>query len=248
MAFPVIASENTTTGTDSSGGVALNMPSGITAGDLLYIFVANDSNVSLSADTGWTMIRQWNFGTEIRLGVFAKIAAGSDTFTYTADTNDFAAIALRITGHGLGGSLAGIERSGTATGTSSSPDCPSLTPTTTTDWLFLAAFAADDDDIIDPDTSYSSWPTSYSAGRALRSATGTSSCTICYAQRSLNTGSAENPSAFALTASEQWIAELYAIPGATSEITSVNTISQANITSINGISAANIDTLNGITF
>ena len=80
MAFPVIASQNTTV-TTSTTPLTINMPSGIAAGDLLIAFGAHDTNVAMNGSGDWTEIQETANGTACQLNIYAKIAAGGDSTT-----------------------------------------------------------------------------------------------------------------------------------------------------------------------
>jgi hypothetical protein len=212
MASPVVATTDTTAGTSSvSPGVSINMPASISAGDLLIAFCAGDTAVAYTA-ADWTNITDQANGTACQLTIFAKIAAGGDTMTLVGEANDYAVVTARITGHGVVSLANDIYKGTAATGSDAAPNPPTVTPPISADWLFLACFGADDDDIADPDTGYTGWSTNYSAGVAKRSATGTSSCCVAFGQRALTTGSAEDPGTMTMTAVEEWAAQTLAIP------------------------------------
>jgi hypothetical protein len=98
-----------------------------------------------------------------------------------------------------------------ATGSSTTPDPPSVTPAANETNLFLALAAVDDD-----------WsqavfaPTNYTGEANVGSnATSSTTCTILAAFRHVTTGSAENPGTFAVSSSEQWVAQTLCIPPGT---------------------------------
>ena len=212
MAFPVVASSNSTGGTYAFGGVAQNMPSGIAAGDLLIAFAASDESDTLSA-SGWTSItNKTDSGLFVRLVVFAKIADGGDTMTLVSDGfNDYATVIARITGHAVSDVAADILKGTAAEGSDAAPDPPSVTISSTKDWLFLECFAADDDD----DTA-TYWSTNYTGIAQQQSASSTSSCLVAAAYRQLNTGSNEDPGVMAMADSEEWATQTFAIPPSSS--------------------------------
>lgn len=208
MAFPVVASSNTTADT-SSTSITVAMPSGISAGDLLLVFVAQDANGTLSQSGGsdWTKLEQTNNGTVCGLAIFAKVAAGGDSLTLTStNSQDAACVSVRITGHGVSNVSTDITRGTPATGADAAPDPPNCNPGSAKDYLWLEAFGADDDD----DTA-TYWSTNYSAVNQVQSASSTSSCLCAVGQRALN-ASAENPGAMAMALAEEWVAQTLAIP------------------------------------
>lgn len=206
---PKVASFAVTAGTTSSGGLACNMPSGIQAGDLLLGFASNDTNVGWFTSTGWAAIDNGANGTAVQGAIVGKIAAGGDTLTITGEANDIAVVVARITGHGV--SVIGDVALGTAaTGSNAAPDGPNCNPGVSKKYLWLTYFAADDDD-----NATLWWPVEAAPVAQAESAQSTSSCMVGVAYRWLE-ASSYNPSAFALSESEEWRAQTIAIPPAAS--------------------------------
>lgn len=208
---PTVGSLNTTAATSSSGGLSINMPASISAGDLLMAFAANDTSVSWSASAGWEKIDDGANGSAVQGACWAKIAAGSDTLTITGEANDIAVVTIRIPAaqHGVT-DVTTITKGTAATGSSNAPNGPNCNPGTSGKWLWLTYYAADDDD----DTAMW-WPVEGAPVAQVKSATGTSSCQVGVAYRWLE-ASSYDPSAFALSASEEWRAQTFAIPAAAS--------------------------------
>lgn len=99
---PYIVTQNTKSGTSLGSNNAQNMPSGITAGDLLIAICSqqNPGGTAITASVGWTDINQQQQGsTTVRAAVFAKIAAGSDTLSLSGASQDFATVVMRIANH-----------------------------------------------------------------------------------------------------------------------------------------------------
>lgn len=209
-----VASSATTAATTSSGGLSCNLPSGITAGDLLMAFAANDTSVSWSAGGDWSLIDNGANGTAVQGACWAKIAAGSDTLTITGEANDIAVVVVRIPAaeHGVT-DVTAITKGAAATGTNSAPSGPNCNPGTSGKYLWLTYFASDDDD----NTTYW-WPVEAAPISQTKSATGTSSCMVGVAYRWLE-ASSYNPSTFLLAASEEWRAQTFAIPASTGSAT-----------------------------
>ena len=203
---PTIASSNTTAATSSSGGLSINMPSGIAAGDLLLAFASNDTAVGWTS--GWTTIDDGANSTVVQGAVFAKIAAGGDTLTITGEANDIAVVTVRVVNHGVTNVSTDITLGSAATGTDSAPNAPNCNPGSSASRLWLSYFAADDDD----NTTYW-WPVEAAPVSQTKSTTGTSSCMVGVAQRWL-TASSYNPSTFLMAASEEWRAQTLGIPPA----------------------------------
>lgn len=208
---PRVASSATTAATTSSGGLSCNLPSGVTAGDLLMAFAANDTSVSWSAGGDWSLIDNGANGTAVQGACWAKIAAGSDTLTITGEANDIAVVTIRIPAaqHGVT-DVTTITKGTAATGSSNAPNGPNCNPGTSGQWLWLTYYAADDDD-----NTAMWWPVEGAPVAQHKSATGTSSCMVGVAYRWLE-ASSYDPSAFTLSASEEWRAQTFAIPAAAS--------------------------------
>jgi len=208
--FPSIEAGDSTNGTSLSGGVALNMPSGIVAGELLVAEASNDNtggtNMGIS---GWTQLFHTQYtGNVVSHGAWAKIAAGSDTATLTGASQDYAARVWRISNHGVATIASDIKVGTPATGSSSAPNPPSLDAGSSKKWLWLASNGSDDDDNTTP---YA--PTNYTADAQVESASSTSSTMLQTAWRKYEIQT-EDPGAFALAATEEWIANVIAIPPA----------------------------------
>ncbi len=119
--FPVVEATNSGE-LEPSTSQSVTLPSGIQAGDLLIIvFVSGSGTISAS---GWsTLFNEPDSSSSIRLVVFYKTAAGSDTATISNSSGRVAAYTTyRISGH------QGVPEAQTTTGTSTTPDPPSLSP------------------------------------------------------------------------------------------------------------------------
>lgn len=212
--FAVVATSNTKGGTSCvSPGVALNMPSGITAGNLLLAICTNDNpgvtNMSIS---GWTQLFQTAYPstTAIKHAVFAKYAVGGDTATLIGADQDYAAVTVRITGHGVrSGYLAtDIKIGTTASGSDTLPNPPSLDTGVSRPWLWVECFGADDDD----DTAdYDS--TEFSQVAQVQSANSTTSCLTAVGYKEYS-GQTLNPTTMLMADIEEWLANTIAIPPA----------------------------------
>jgi len=213
-----------TNGTSLSGGAALNMPSGIVSGHLLIAIASNDNtggtNMGIS---GWEQLFHTQYtGNVVSHGVWAKLAAGSDTATLTGASQDYAARVIRITDHGVVTISTDIKVSTPATGSSSTPDPPSLDAGSSKKWLRIATNGSDDDDNTTP---YA--PTNYTAEAQVESAQSTSSTMIQVAYRKVE-GQTEDPGTFALAAIEEWIANVIAIPPASTGTAAVTQVTETD--------------------
>jgi hypothetical protein len=211
MAFPVIATTNTTADTDASP-TTVNMPASISAGDLLIVICAADAagTITQSGASDWTKIEQVNNSTVVGYVLFAKIAAGSDSLTLTSTgSDDIACVSLRITGHGVSDVSTDITRGTAATGTDAAPDPPNCNPGSAKDYLWIECFAADDDD---DTTNYET--STWTKVAQIQSANSTSSSLCAVASLNLN-ASSNNPGVMAMAATEEWVSQTLAIPPST---------------------------------
>lgn len=210
MAFPVVATTNTTADTDGTSTV-INMPASISAGDLLIVWDTNDATGTPRSQSGgsdWTRISTGANGTVISMAIFAKIAAGGDTLTLAGAAQDSATVSARITGHGVTNVSVDIMIGTPATGLDAAPNPPNVAHGGPQDYLVLESAHSDDDD----DTA-TYWSSGYSAVNQVQSASSTSSCLTSVGQLAVS-NTAENPGVMALAASEEWVAQTISIPPA----------------------------------
>ncbi|MBP9819701.1 hypothetical protein KBC79_03105 [Candidatus Woesebacteria bacterium] len=206
--FASIATSNTTNGTSLAGGVSLNMPSGINVGDLLIIFASNDSTGGTNMGvSGWTSLFSDQYtGDVISHAAWAKIAVGSDTATLTGASQDYAALVLRVTGHGVTTIASDIKVGTPAETAGANPDPPSLDAGSSKKWLWLESFGSDDDD-----NTATYWSTSFTGAGQVESAQSTSSTmnSVAYYQSETQT---LDPGTMAMALSEEAVANTIAIP------------------------------------
>jgi hypothetical protein len=228
VTMATIASQATTAGIADST-ITATMPAGITAGDLLIATVSTDGNTSAAAGggEGWTNITDTANASAVRLNILAKIAAGGDALNLTLGAAvDSATHVMRIVDHGVSTVATDVEVGTAATGTSATPDPPAVTPAASAKNLFIAVAASDDDDDINVFA-----PTSYVGDTQRQSASSATACLIQVAYRHATTGSAENPAAFALAASEEWVTQTLCVPPASAGATGTAAVTEADDTS-----------------
>ena len=220
--FPTIATNNTTASASTSSPLALNMPTGIVAGDLLVAFAANDVGSVNMSMSGWTELYDTRTGTAARGSCYAKIAAGGDTGSIVKDAQDLAAVVVRITDHGVTDPATEIFVATPATGTSTTPNPPSLNTGASAAYLWIEHFAADDDD-----ETATYWSTGYTGVAQVESAQSTSSCmcSVAFKQAEAQT---EDPGTMAMSASEEWTAGTIAIPPSTGLSAAVGVASETD--------------------
>lgn len=127
MAFPTISTQ-ATTATSNTASKAITMPATIVAGRLLMSVVGAWGGSGTGAISGWTPITTWTNNNSCSIGVFGKIAAGSDTGTFTyGSAADISAITYQIAG--WSGTLSDIAAAVANQGfTSAYPNPPNLVP------------------------------------------------------------------------------------------------------------------------
>jgi len=209
MSAPVVASVTETAfGTDTFDHY-VNMPLTIDAGDLLIVLFANDRSRLVTTPGGWIELASDTNGQHISLSVYYRIAAGIEGGTtvnfITSAEEEAAAQVYRITNwHGT----TPPEISTAATGSDAAPDPASLNPAgwDVADTLWIAVAGQDRGD----QTGTTAYPAGYTDGTSILSSTGTGSCRTLSACRVLATAS-EDPGAFTITASEQWVAFTIAV-------------------------------------
>ena len=213
MAFPVVASTSVSNGTSS--GISVSLPSGTSAGDLLVLIAAFDGAVSETHDifvveAGWTRAALATAQGYVSGAVFWKVAAGSDAATVDISGNAAAevggVVAYRITGHGGQVECAQTDNY-TATGEpTSAPNPPSLTPTWgAADTLWIAAASIDN-----ASRTYTAGPAGYANPIEYDGAASSASVRTRSMTKAANSAT-EDPGAYTVSVTEQWVAFTIAI-------------------------------------
>lgn len=188
----------TTIFTDTSSSHALNMPSGITAGEFLGICMMMDRSRSPSSGlTGWTQLFL-DTGSDPCLGFYYKTAAGGETVTigYAAGLNCSYAV-FRLT------NWQGTPEAATATtGSSANPNSGSVSPSwgTGSASFLISMFSVN----VSTTTTVSANPTNYTGAFPSGAGSGQMAYRIA-------TVSSEDPDAFTINASGSWRARTVAI-------------------------------------
>jgi hypothetical protein len=188
--------------------ISVTLPSGSTDGDLVLIYMKDGTAGSTwsltSGTTGWTELQDAN-GFAI---YYKEIGAGEATPSFDCSGSDnLVAHAYRIDGHEDPATQA-PETTTQATGTSTNPDPPSLTPTGgSADYLFIAAFGS-----AAPRT-VSVYPTNYTNGQNTTVGSGGPAASIGSAERQL-TAASDDPGTFTINNNVAWKASTVVIhPG-----------------------------------
>jgi hypothetical protein len=210
VAHPVVegVAESSTNTAGTSHTVTL--PASIASTDLVLILMdIGSTSATLNALTDWT--EDLDEASANGLKILRYTGAGvpsNPTFTSSASTRD-ASISYRISGADK--SIA-PQIATTATGTSATPDPPSVTPTggVSKDYLFIA-FAGMAGEEADDDTWANTPPTNYTPNPPRQKSCGTAGTNlgglIMAAERQLTTGSAQDPGTFGVDVSAAWRAQ-----------------------------------------
>ncbi|MGH2692313.1 MAG: hypothetical protein ACRDHM_07385 [Actinomycetota bacterium] len=205
MASPTVAARATTAPTTPGTSHVLNLPTDIVSGNglLLVPHSEDDANAVYTTPTGWTRLTNFPAVTagSVRVDAIYRQATGTEgsTVTMTSDIEDsVSAVAFRITGHESFATRS-PEAPASASGTSSSPDPPAVSPTGgAKDYLFIALAGNNNNNTID------TGPASYTN---LTRPTGNHLGT---AERLLNAAS-ENPGTFNQGGGVAWRASTIAV-------------------------------------
>jgi hypothetical protein len=222
LAAPAVASVTETAFDTATTDHYVDMPATVNAGDLLIVLFTNDRNASVTTPGGWSLLASdANGANHVRLSAYYKIAGGIEGGTtvnfVTSASEEAAAQVYRITDwHGT----TPPEISTAATGTSTRPDPASLDPAgwDVSDTLWIAVAGQDRGDQSGP----TAYPASYTDGTSTLSSDGTGSCRTHSARRVLAAAS-EDPGAFTIPVSEQWVAFTIAVRPVQYDLTTSST-------------------------
>lgn len=205
MAFPTVANQSVNAFLVDATNHNVGMPATVNAGELLLCLFCNDGSATVTTPSGWTQRWSLNNGSNVRLSAYYRIADGSEGGTQvnfvTSAAETAVARVYRITNwHGTS-----APEAATATGSTSTPDPPAVTPSWgAQDTLWIACHGRSST------VTLSSYPTDYSNGTNDSSGSGTTHAQLAVARRELAAAS-ENPVAFTLSGSAAWVAATVAV-------------------------------------
>lgn len=193
------------------------LPSTINSGDLLVAVIVDNQGTGLGHSTndgGFSAVgSKLNNGTDVGVAVFKKTASGTEdgaTITFNITYSGFARFAYHV--YRISGVSGSVESSSSATGTSTSPDPNSISPSWgSADTLWLPLFGADAN-TADPVTH----PTNYATNGIYDENNNSAGVGLGSSYRA-NTASSEDVGAWTISASEQWIAITLAIEPVTTQ-------------------------------
>src|SRR5690606_22871817 len=127
MTAPVVVSRGSSQQGSNVTSHSVTIPSH-SAGDLLIVVFATDGDPTLSTSSpGWSRLAHVVGGSDGRLGIFAKVATGSDALTVTTSDNEQSShLSWVITGHGVTDVIADISVNTASGDTSSNITMPSI--------------------------------------------------------------------------------------------------------------------------
>jgi hypothetical protein len=212
MAFPTVATTNTSRQDTNSLTHTVNLPASIASGNLLLVFFACDGNTTAEVTTpasGWsTLFTQNVLADTAFLKVFYRFANGAEGGTIvitTGATEQSTHISYRITGaHASEVPAFSSTRPGAS---NANPDPPSLNPANwdIEDTLWIAAAAWDGS------PTGTGYPTNYTGSQLTnQNPSGSGSAGSIVATKN-NAAASEDPGTFTMSASEQWASATIAV-------------------------------------
>lgn len=253
MAYPTVAATNNSNSTTLNATThTVNLPANISAGDLLLIFFSSAGGIegaSINTPSGWSSLGlklgSVPDGEFPRQVVFYKTASGSEGSSVNVSTNQMGSshVTYRITG------WSGTPEISTgAIGTSSTPDCDTLTPSGgSKEYLWIALCSTYQSA---GGHTISGYPTGYTGSQVFNNGNGNSGCPKTAVSTKNATASSDNPSTYATTgwdSGDGWTCRTLAISPLVSgpaNLKTYNTNAKANIKTINTNAIANVKTLN----
>ena len=210
MAHPVVEGVAESSVNTAGTSHTVTLPASIVSTDLVLIIMdIGSTSATLNALTDWSEVLDEAVANGLKIIRYTGAGVpGNPTFTSSAATRS-ASIAYRISGVDK---TVTPQIGTTATGTSTTPNPPSVTPTggVSKDYLFIAFFGQAGEEA-DDDTWANTPPTNYTPSPPRQKACGTVGTNlgglIASAERQLTTGSAENPGTFSVDVSAAWRAQ-----------------------------------------
>lgn len=205
--FPTVQGRASSVNNTAATSHPVTLPAGIQAGELLLIFFSESAGTgaTVNAPAGWTKLVESNNGANNGLAVLYRFADGSEGTSVTVTTSGSTKsshLSYRISG------ASSPVTSTPATGASTAPNPPQLIPSDGKLpylWFAVAGW--------DGTPTATAYPTNYTNGQQTGTSGGqaTTNCGVAAAERQL-TADSEDPGAFTLSASDDWVAFTIAVP------------------------------------
>jgi hypothetical protein len=208
MAFPVVQSVTRANNNTNATTRSVTLPATVNANDILIALFANDGDATVTWDNTtagtWTLLFSTASGVAARLTAYWKVADGTeDGAVLSIDTSAIERSAWHI--YRISGAQS-VEAGTAATGTSTAPNSPSLTPSWgSADTTWLTVFASDNQ-TADP----TDGPTNYTTNDIYDDAPNAAGVGVGSSYRD-NAASSEDPAAWTIAASLAWVANTIAV-------------------------------------
>ena len=208
MAAPVDSARATTDGSTSTTAQALNLPGGISAGDVLFAIIRCPTDTLFTWPGDWSVISNSNKvdASDDTTGVAWKIADGTEgaTINITLGTaGRMAGLCYLITGADT------REFPASAVGSATQPNSPTFTLAggVTRDVLWLSLFGCDNAETL------TSGPAGYANATVIANtgAAGAGQCTVGGASLQVTADLTEDPGAWTLGSTSVWTAYIFAL-------------------------------------
>jgi hypothetical protein len=178
----------------------VTLPNGVEVGEMLVAVLAVAGNPTLTWPAGWTVAFSGNNGGSVKLNVAWRVADGTEPRSLVVTSSAglrSASVAYRVDRHG-----GAVYASASATGSSTAPNPPSLSPGPGSHrYLWLAVEGHDGNEV-----PTSGFPTSYrdKIGEVINGGN-------CAAAARQLLAASEDPAAFTLPSSNPWVAATIAV-------------------------------------
>ena len=209
--YPTVEATNTSTESSYAQTHDVSLPTGIESGDLLLLFFAiqAQSDGAVLTPSGWTQLYGADVGTNGEMRCWYRTANGAEGATVTVDSSPGGGVSAHVTYRISGWDASEVPEAATpATGTSTSPDSASLTPSWGSAkalWLTAAHASA---------STSATQPTNYGdLKHANTGGTNAWHAQMAVASRE-NEASSENPGAWTIGTSVVWVAGTVGVKGA----------------------------------
>ena len=195
--------------TTASTSMVITKPAGTVLNDLLIATVSTQNDTTISPPAGWTQLGQLTEQNDVTMGVWYRVAGGSEpasyTFTWDSSRESNGAI-LRYDG---ADPVAPIDVSAITSNETSSPLAPSVT-TTVSNAVVLRLFGSEGEVLESPvgDTYPGATTGRYAIETSCACSVSVSSAGADAAQA---TAGASGTASFSITDSEQWVAATVAL-------------------------------------
>jgi hypothetical protein len=195
--YPALVLESHNLNTSATSNHSVNLPSGITAGELLIGVICAPQGNSFVWPAGWTRFQDQNEGGNLDLSIAWKLATGSETSPITV-TSGGSQTSIAWCGRFTNALTTAAPNVAQGRNTSGQPNPPSLTKTGASEKVLWFTFVT---------RNLSAAPTTYPANYTLHNlhVPGTAAHGLSMAARELQAVT-EDPGAYAYPTTSRWVA------------------------------------------